>query len=254
MKKITQALNSPIRIGVFALLIVALCGVIVFTTMNASAKANEGKTIGMDKGVDIALEDAGFKADQVTGLTAHYDNDDGVATYDVEFIAGESEYDYSIKASDGSIIEASREKADKNSNKDKEDGKVDSDVASQNKDTDNNGGSESVKPQTSNAGSSGSSSGNSDNSNNSYIGIEKAKSIALKNAGLSASSVKFTKAKMDRDDGRVVYEIEFFSGSKEYEYEIGAISGKILEKDIEHDDYDDDDYDDDDDDDDEYDD
>ena len=72
-----------------------------------------------------------------------------------------------------------------------------------------------------------------------YIGADKAKSIALKDAGLSSSSVTFTKAKLDREDGVRVYEIEFFTSDKEYEYEINASSGKIRDKDVEfNDDFD----------------
>lgn len=66
-----------------------------------------------------------------------------------------------------------------------------------------------------------------------YISKTKAKSIALKNAGLKASEVEFTKVKLDKDDGVVVYEIEFYKGTREYSYEINAKSGKILKKEIE---------------------
>ena len=33
---------------------------------------------------------------------------------------------------------------------------------------------------------------------------------------------------MDQDDGRIVYDIEFYFGKKEYNYEIDATTGKIL--------------------------
>ena len=76
-------------------------------------------------------------------------------------------------------------------------------------------------------------SGSSQTPSSNYIGADKAKSIALKDAGLSSSSVTFTKAKLDREDGVRVYEIE------EYEYEINASSGKIRDKDVEfNDDFD----------------
>ena len=63
----------------------------------------------------------------------------------------------------------------------------------------------------------------------SYIGVDQAKSIALKHAGLSAAEVSFTKAKLEKDDGLRKYEIEFIKGSTEYEYEIDAATGSILE-------------------------
>ncbi|MGN1118049.1 MAG: PepSY domain-containing protein, partial [Acutalibacteraceae bacterium] len=61
------------------------------------------------------------------------------------------------------------------------------------------------------------------------ISVDKAKEIALKKAGLKASDVRFVKAKLDIDDGIQVYEIEFISGSYEYEAEINAQSGIIID-------------------------
>ncbi|MGN0244164.1 MAG: PepSY domain-containing protein [Lachnospiraceae bacterium] len=63
-----------------------------------------------------------------------------------------------------------------------------------------------------------------------YIGIDKAKAIALKDAGITGS-VSYTKAKLDKDDGVYVYDVEFRYGSAEYEYEIDAKTGKILDRD-----------------------
>ena len=64
------------------------------------------------------------------------------------------------------------------------------------------------------------------------IGTEKAKSIALNHAGVSASDAVIVHAKLDYDDGRRVYEVEFYSGSSEYDYEIDAASGEILSYDF----------------------
>ena len=60
-----------------------------------------------------------------------------------------------------------------------------------------------------------------------YITAERAKEIALADAGLSASSVVFIRAQQDWEDGRAVYEVEFYSGNTEYDYEIDAITGAI---------------------------
>ena len=65
-----------------------------------------------------------------------------------------------------------------------------------------------------------------------YIGEAKAKDIALKHAGLSSSKVTFLPVKLDWDDGRQVYEVEFYSGNKEYDYEIDAASGSIRDYDF----------------------
>ena len=61
---------------------------------------------------------------------------------------------------------------------------------------------------------------------------DEALNIALKHAGESRNNVKVKEIDLDRDDGRLVYEIEFYSSNKEYDYEIDAHTGKILEMDF----------------------
>ncbi len=59
---------------------------------------------------------------------------------------------------------------------------------------------------------------------------------ALDHAKLQKDDVRGLRAKRDRDDGVSVYEIEFRHGRVEYEYEIHAENGKILEWDKDVDD------------------
>lgn len=60
------------------------------------------------------------------------------------------------------------------------------------------------------------------------IGAEKAKEIALQHAGVSASNAVFVKAEREYDDGRLTYDVDFYAGNKEYDYEILAADGTIL--------------------------
>ena len=62
-----------------------------------------------------------------------------------------------------------------------------------------------------------------------YIGEAKAKELALKHAGLSSKEVSFLQLKLDWDDGRAVYEVEFYAGSREYDYEINAVTGAVVD-------------------------
>ena len=61
-----------------------------------------------------------------------------------------------------------------------------------------------------------------------YLSYEEAKNIVLNDAGIT--DAKFTKIDLDKDDGSVHYEIEFVSGNTEYEYEIDAVTGRIISK------------------------
>jgi len=65
-----------------------------------------------------------------------------------------------------------------------------------------------------------------------YISMDKAKSITLKDARLRPSFVTFEKALLKKDDGKIIYEIEFFTSTYEYEYEVDAYTGAILSKDV----------------------
>ena len=71
---------------------------------------------------------------------------------------------------------------------------------------------------------------------NNYIGQEKAKSIALKDAGVSVSDIAYIKCEFDYDDGLAEYEVEWKIGKMEYEYTISALDGTIWERDTEYDD------------------
>lgn len=75
----------------------------------------------------------------------------------------------------------------------------------------------------------------------SYIGKEKAKDIALKNANTTKNKVKELKAEFDVEKGVTIYEVEFKLGNTEYDYEINAKTGEIInkEKEIDDDRYDD---------------
>ncbi len=70
------------------------------------------------------------------------------------------------------------------------------------------------------------------------IGEAKAREIALEHAGLAEADVTFVKVRLDRDDGRLDYDVDFYSGNTEYDYEIDAATGEIVSFDSEIDDFD----------------
>lgn len=60
------------------------------------------------------------------------------------------------------------------------------------------------------------------------IGEARAKEIALQHAQVSPQNARFTKMKVDKDDGCTEYEVEFYADGTEYEYDIDAHTGKIV--------------------------
>lgn len=150
-----------------------------------------------------ALAHAKLSESDVTFVKVKLDNDDGRAVYDVEFYVGNKEYDYEIDAVSGKVREYDY---------DYENDRV----------TQSTTGKTTEKTTAKDTAS--------------YISAAKAKEIALKHAGVTAGSATFVKAERDRENGRAVYEVEFYDGVFEYDYEIDAVSGKVLEYDKERDD------------------
>ncbi len=67
-----------------------------------------------------------------------------------------------------------------------------------------------------------------------YITRDRALEIAVADAGVAAGDILRRESEIDFDDdhGVMVYEVEFVVGELEYEYEVDAVSEKILEKEI----------------------
>jgi uncharacterized membrane protein YkoI len=178
------------------------------TKKDNSSDDTKSSYIGLSKAKSTALSDAGVSSSSATFTEARFDWDDGVPTYDIDFRTSTKKYEYDIHATTGKIL-------------DKEVETIRSKPAPTPKPT------PAPTPKPTPAPSKN-------------ISVTKAKSIALSHAGLSASQVKFTKAKLEYDDGRYEYDIEFKYGNKEYEYEISAKTGKIIDYDVDYDDdYDD---------------
>ncbi len=64
---------------------------------------------------------------------------------------------------------------------------------------------------------------------NGNITLEAAKKAAFDHAELTENQVSICKAKLDYDDGKYEYDIEFVYGGYEFEYEIDAKTGAVLQ-------------------------
>ena len=186
-------------------------------SMNKETRPGDKKQIGVEAAKQIALAHAKVAQKDVTFIKAELDTEDGRAVYDIEFYSGNVEYDYDIDAVSGEII---------SNDFDIEDYSIPAQSAAAPQQTE-------VPQQTAVAPAPTTPVANNPSGD---IGIERAKQIALSHAGLSQGSVSFVKAELDYEDGVKVYDIEFYSGNVEYDYEINAATGAIIsvDRDIEN--------------------
>lgn len=181
----------------------------------AEVKSKESVAVSLDSAIDIALKDAGVqRKDALFQDSPSLDKDDKKPHYDIEFKYNGVEYDYEVAVDNGSVIKAEKEK---------EKEKVQS----------NEKVSEPVKVKEEKKEPVKPSSPAVSNPDKGYISIEKAKEIALNNAGVKQADAIFKKAYYDSDDLVAHFDIKFIANGYEYEYEVKASDGKVLEKDIE---------------------
>ncbi len=65
------------------------------------------------------------------------------------------------------------------------------------------------------------------------VDLEGAKAVALADAGVKAADAVFRKSELEWEDGVKVYDIEFYTSKAEYDYEINASTGAVLDKSME---------------------
>ena len=82
-----------------------LTGCVTYTGQPLDPSAPTEKALSAEDAKAIALEHAGLTTEQVTGLRAEYDRDDGSPQWEVEFRVDRTEYDYTIHAETGKILE-----------------------------------------------------------------------------------------------------------------------------------------------------
>ena len=166
--------------------------------------------IGEARAKQIALNHAGLNEAMVRFIKVEQEYEKGRLIYEVEFGTADMKYEYEIDAITGDIIEVEQEQRKQSQ-----------------------ASAESTAP--SNQGSASNSPAPDNSTTESYISEEKAIQIALNHAGLSRGAVRSLETKREYEKGRLIYEVEFKHGGYEYEYEIDAVTGRILEVEKERD-------------------
>ena len=160
--------------------------------MTVNSSVENIPIIDLEEAKSIALQHAGLSEKDVVFVETKLERDNSRNEYDIEFTANNVKYEYEIDAGNGNILGFSSKSISENLN--------DNDT-----------------------GASLSSEGSE------QITLDEAKTIALNHAGVTESNAVFTKAKLDYDNGIPEYDIEFIANNTEYDYEIGAKDGSILE-------------------------
>ena len=191
------------------------------TTANQPQSSQQASYISMDAAQSAALDAASIAAADAIFSATTLDDVAGITCYKVDFSAGGYDYAYSINAESGEVLEASyHEQAGAAALPDGSTGTT----TTQPSTTKPNVGAVTTAPAQTNTPNTNTSTGAVDEA--------KAQEIALAHAGVKAADATITKSKLDYDDGRQVYEIEFYvsgsSGYTEYDYEIEAATGKIV--------------------------
>ena len=171
-------------------------------SINTPQPTNASGSITEQDAKQIALDHAGISESETDRLRVKLDYDDGVQEYEVTFYVGNREYDYDIDAATGTIRSFDSEIED------------DYNIAS--------------APSATRAATSSSS--------GAAITEAEAKQIALDHAGVSESETERMRVKLGRDDGVQEYEVNFYVGNREYDYDINAATGEIRSHDSEIDD------------------
>ena len=170
------------------------------------------------KAADIVAADADISATTLSEVA-------GVACYKVEFTSGEYAYAYTINAETGAVMEmSSQEQNAQASGTQTETADPAAPAPAQTSEpaTAQTSGSASAQAQTSAAAPAQNATGTG------TVDEAAAQKIALEHAGVKAADATITKSKLDYEDGRQVYDIEWYAGGAKYDYEIATDTGEII--------------------------
>ena len=188
-----------------------LAGLVALAGCNSSQTAS-ASYIGVEAARSAALKDAGETEGDFTNATL--EERDGTVYYDVEFTAGGAKYEYAVDALTGSIIEAKKEGGESQSSS----SQPSSSSSSSSRASSQSSSSLNSTPKAESSQASGTTG---------LITEEEAANIAKEHAQVTDCTM--LPVKLDRDDGRQVYDVEFFTADgKEYDYEIDAATGEVL--------------------------
>ena len=230
-EKIKKFFSTPKRTVITIAVIVAVIAVVGAGCVFAAGTSVKSTAIGEENAIYFACANAGIDPTAAEDIECSFEYEQGQFVYDIEFEYDSTEYEYWIKASDGSVVKKHVSSFAESDLSDTSDPETETETDTET--TDVAAEAETETTAVSSSGSSSSSSSGSSSDSSSAITLSEAKSAALSDAGLSSSDVTFTKAKSYNKNGTTIYTIEFYTSSYEYEYEINGSTGAVISKEAE---------------------
>ena len=166
----------------------------------------QAQLISMEAAQEVALKAANIAAEDAAISATTLNEVAGTSCYKVEFTSGDYAYAYTVNAETGAVMEMSSQE------------KNEVDTQAQTEAT--VPAADSATTQSSAAATAQTVTGTVDE--------EMAQKIALEHAGVKATDATITKSKLDYEDGRQVYDIEWYAGGAKYDYEIATDTGEII--------------------------
>lgn len=180
--------------------------------------------VTQEEATTIALEHAGVAKEDAVSLSVQQEYEDGRDIFEVKFSTQDTEYSYDVAQKDGEIINYNYGKTGAALSGDDDssqtgDGQAQEEQAVQEEIDQTQSGIQQAQQEESAAQSQA-------QAVEDAVDEDTAVSIAMEHAGVTECSIH--RVELDTEDGRQVYEVEFFAGNTEYDYTIDRETGEIL--------------------------
>lgn len=226
-----------------------LCIIIMLLFTGCGGRQSEASYIGADQARQLALNACGVTEAETESVSTNLVSHNGQECYQVDVTVPGQNYQYKINAFSGVIVAenitgveesglenngnagqaSSGQTAQSGQGQTVQPGEGQSEQSGAGQPLQTDGPGYHSEDHTGNQHASASSAGSSAGAAKEMITLEEAKEKALAHAQLVADQVVFVEDKLDYEDGRSVYELEFYSEDhREFDYEIDAYSGEIV--------------------------
>ena len=180
--------------------------------------------VTQEEATTIALEHAGVAKEDTVSLSVQQEYEDGRDIFEVKFSTQDTEYSYDVAQKDGEIINYNYGKtgaalSGDDGSSQTGDGQAQEEQAVQEEIDQTQSGIQQAQQEESAAQSQAMAVEDA-------VDEDTAVSIAMEHAGVTECSIH--RVELDTEDGRQVYEVEFFAGNTEYDYTIDRETGEIL--------------------------